>query len=144
MEDKRGKQGHSDFRRICRHFFLYSVLSFWFSISFFQIAVAQVTPFKKSVLDSLTANEFNGSASYAFNLGQDGTSSLTTNANLGLMYSTISSNYELVGNSYFNRFESFSTSNSFYSLARISLFSHNLDGEKVFERRWYPEAVEMC
>src|SRR5436305_9665315 len=86
-----------------------------------QTCFAQATPFKKSVLDSLTANEFNASFAYSINLGQDGTSTLTTNADLGLLYSTQRSDYELNATSYFDRFEKTSTSNRFFSMLRVSM-----------------------
>jgi hypothetical protein len=94
-------------------------------------------------LDSLKANDFNGSLSYAFNVGQDGTSTFTTNADLGMMYSTRRSNYELMGSSYFNRFESTSTSNRFYVLARISLFSHEIADSTLIEKKLYPEPFSL-
>ena len=104
---------------------------------------AQATPFKKSVLDSITANEFNGSFSYAINLGQDGTNTLTTNADLGLLYATQRSNYELNATSYFDKFEKTSTSNRFFSMLRVSMFSHDLSGEKIVEKKIYAEPFAM-
>jgi hypothetical protein len=38
----------------------------------------QVTPFGKSVLDSLQANDFNLSLAFAFNSSQDGSNTLAT------------------------------------------------------------------
>ncbi len=104
-----------------------------------QISVAQVTPFENSLLDSLSANEFNGSLSYGANLGQDGTSTLTTSANAAVMYSTAKSNYQLIGSNYFNRLDAMSTSNWLTSIAIASLFSHNIQGKTIKENKFYPE-----
>lgn len=120
----------------------YVTLLFLFCFSM-SVCLGQATPFKKSVLDSLKANDFNGSIAYAFNLGQDGTSTFTTNADLGMMYSTRRSNYEITGSSYFNRFESTSTANRLYVIARFSLFSHDIVNGKLKENRIYPEPFSM-
>ena len=101
------------------------ILFFFFFIQ--TDCMAQVTPFKKSVLDSLKANEFNGSFSYALNLGQDGTSTFTTNTDVGILYSNRRSDYELVGNGYRNRFEANSISNRLFVLAKVAMFSHIME-----------------
>jgi hypothetical protein len=102
-------------------------------------AHAQVTPFKKSVLDSLSANEFNGSLSYGLSLARDGVSSLYSNVDLGLMYSTKRSNYEIIGSSSFNKLDSISGSNRVFIMGRGSLFSHTVNGDRVIEKNIYPE-----
>ncbi|PWT95521.1 MAG: hypothetical protein C5B52_17670 [Bacteroidetes bacterium] len=116
---------------------------FWVCVFAFARLFAQATPFKKSVLDSLKANEFNGSFSYLINLGQDGTSTLTTALDFGVMYSTKRSNYELVGSSFFSHFESTSTANRFYTMLRGSLLSHKVEDGKLIEKRFYPEPFIM-
>lgn len=100
---------------------------------------AQVTPFQKSVLDSLKANQFNLSVAFALNAGQDGTSSLTSGTDIGMMYDTRRSNYELLQSSYFNRLESVSTSNRFIAMFRASIFSHDTVNSRIVEKRFYPE-----
>ena len=105
--------------------------------------IAQVTPFEKSVLDSLSANDFNFSVGFLFNASEDGTSSLTTGTDIGMMYSTKKSNYELIQSSYFSRLESFSSSNRFIALIRGDLFSHDTLGERVIEKRFYPEPFAL-
>ena len=131
-------------RNLDRSRILYQLLYFiCFMSNSLPDCSGQATPFKKSVLDSLKANDFNCSFAYAFNLGQDGTSTFTTNADLGMMYSTRRSNYELMGSSYFNRFESTSTANRLYAIARISLFSHDISGDTLKEKKLYPELFSM-
>lgn len=114
-------------------------------ILLFQISKisAQVTPFEKSVLDSLSANDFNMSIGFAFNASEDGTKSLTTGTDIGLMYATKKSNYEIIQSSYFSRLESFSSSNRFIALLRADLFSHDTLGERVIEKRFYPEPYAL-
>jgi len=99
----------------------------------------QVTPFQKSVMDSIEANSFNASIALGFNASHDATSSLTTSADVGLMYSTERSNFQLVQSSYFNRYERFSTDNRFIAMATASLFSHDSVGNKLIENKVYPE-----
>ncbi|HTQ26940.1 MAG TPA: hypothetical protein VMI35_02385 [Puia sp.] len=122
---------------------LYMLLFYAVAVFHVHECRAQGTPFKKSVMDSLSANQFNGSISYAINLGQDGTSSLTTAADIGAMYSTRRSNYSLVANSYFDRYETTSTSNRFFAMATISAFSHDTAAGKVVEKRLYPEPFSL-
>ena len=116
-----------------------SLLLFIAIFIFLPSGNSQVTPFQKSVLDSLEANTFNMSIAFAFNASQDGSSSLTTGTDIGMLYATKRSNYEIIQSSYYNRLESFSSSDRFIALARAALFSHELRGEHVVEKRVYPE-----
>jgi hypothetical protein len=117
-----------------------SLLAIIFFLFFFLPAShGQVTPFQKSVLDSLEADQFNLSIAFACNISQDGTYSLTTGTDIGMMYSTRRSNYELLQSSYSNRLESFSTANRFAAMLRGSLFSHDSLGTKLIEKGFYPE-----
>ena len=111
------------------------------AIFILQSGYAQVTPFEKSVLDSLESNDFNMSVAFVFNAAQDGTNTLTTGNDASVMYSTEKSNYQLVQSSYHNRLDQLSTSNRFFAMAIASLFSHQEDssGQKLVEKQFYPE-----
>ncbi|MFI5154158.1 MAG: hypothetical protein ACHQET_12535 [Chitinophagales bacterium] len=105
---------------------------------------AQVTPFEKSVLDSLEANDFNGSISWGFNVGQDGTSTFVTNSDIGLMYSTRRSNYQLLESAYFSRYESFNTVDRYFVMGIASLYSHDLVSDSILtEKKIYPEPFTL-
>ena len=99
----------------------------------------QVTPFKKSVLDSLQANQFNVSIAFALNASQDGSSSLTTGSDFGMMYSTRRSSYQIAQSSYFNRLDGYAGSNRFAAMLSGSVFSHDTLGTRLVEKAWYPE-----
>ena len=99
----------------------------------------QVTPFQKSVLDSIEANEFNLSVAFAFNVSHDGSSSLTTGTDIGMLYSTRRSNYQLTQSSYFNRLENYSASNRFAALLSGSILSQDTVVGRIVEKSWYPE-----
>jgi hypothetical protein len=118
---------------------LFFIVIYCLSFLIIPNSYGQVTPFQKSVLDSLEANDFNLSVAFAFNVSQDGTSTLTTGTDIGMMYSTRRSNYQIAQSSYFNRLESFSTSNRFAAMLSGSIFSHDTIGKKLVEKRWYPE-----
>jgi hypothetical protein len=135
--------GHTGLHHYCRESYLRILFLAYVSIIACASCLAQATPFKKSVLDSISANEFNGSFSYSVNLGQDGTSTLTTNAQAGLLYSTKRNNYEFKASSYFDRFGKTSTSNRLFAMARCSLFSHDFNGEKIKEEKLYAEPFTM-
>jgi hypothetical protein len=122
-------------KEACRRRFIWIAISFFF----FAPAWGQVTPFEKSVLDSLKANDFNLSVAFAYNSSQDGSSTVTTGLDIGMMYSTRICNYELTQSSYYNQFDSYSSSNRFFAMMTGSLFSHNLVGKKLKEKRFYPE-----
>ena len=99
----------------------------------------QVTPFKKSVMDSVHANEFNVSLAFTFNSGNNGTKTLTTGTEIGLLYARERSKYQLAQSSYFNQIDKFSTDNRFAAMVTASLFDHDSVGSKVVENRIYPE-----
>ena len=109
----------------------------------FLSGYGQVTPFQKSVLDSLQANEFNVSLAFIFNSSQDGTNSITTGTDVGIMYSTKRSNYELVESAYKNRLENFSASDRMFVMLTCGLNSHDFDGKTIEEKRLYPEPFIM-
>jgi len=104
----------------------------------------QVTPFEKSVMDSLQANDFNASFAFAFNASQDGTRTLTLGTDAGLMYSTQRSNYELLESGFHNKLEQASIANRFFTMIRGSLFSHYLRDDSVLvENANYPEPFAL-
>lgn len=115
-------------------------ISFLLLLILIPVCRAQVTHFEKSALDSLQANDFNLSLAFAFNAGQDGTKTLTTGTDVGMMYSTLHSNYEIVQSSYHNKLEQFSTSNRFLVMGRGSLWSHEIIKDSILiEKANYPE-----
>ena len=121
---------------------LSAVLSFLVLCTF--LCRAQVTPFEKSVLDSLTADEFNCSIAWGLNLGQDGTSTFVTNSDVGLMYSTKRSNYQILESSNFSRYESFNTVNRFLVMGIASLYSHDIESDTILtEKKIYPEPFSL-
>ncbi len=106
---------------------------------FISNSFAQVTPFKKSVLDSLVPNHFNVSIAFALNASQDGSSSLTSGTDIGIMYSTKRSSYQIAQSSYYNRLDSYSGSNRFAALFTGSLFSLDTVRTRLVQKAWYPE-----
>lgn len=111
----------------------------FFIFSMLLLGYGQVTPFQKSVLDSLQANQFNLSVAFAFNTSQDGTSSVTTGTDIGMMYATKRSNYEIVESAYKNRLDDFSASDRLFAMLTCALNSHDFDGKTIVEKRLYPE-----
>ncbi len=108
-------------------------------VFFFSYSFGQVTPFKKSVLDSLTPNQFNLSIAFALNASQDGSNSLTSGTDLGMMYSTRKSSYQITQSSYYNRLEGYSGSNRFAAMLSGAIFSHDTVSTRIVEKAWYPE-----
>jgi hypothetical protein len=104
---------------------------------------AQVTPFKKSVLDSIKPNDFNLSVAYTLNLSEDGTSSLVTNFDAGLLYSTRKNDYEIISSAYFNRTDENSTSNRFQVIVRAGINSHELKGKLNKTNRIFAEPFAL-
>src|SRR5580765_1486515 len=104
------KKGNSGFLS----FYIIVVLCLFFLFE----AEGQVTPFRKSVLDSLKANEFNLSIALAFNASQDGISSAAAATDLGLMYSTSRSSFELLQSSYYSLLGGVTTFNRFAAILK--------------------------
>ncbi len=104
---------------------------------------AQVTPFKKSVMDSVHANEFSTSIGFTLNAGQSTTKTLTIGSDIGLMYATERSNFQLFESSYFNKIEKYSTDNRFAVMVTASLFDHDSVNGKIVENRVYPEPFAL-
>ena len=106
-------------------------------------AEGQVTPFRKSVLDSLKANEFNLSIAFAFNASQDGISSAEGSTDLGMMYSTSRSSYEVLQSSYYSLLGGVTTFNRFAAIFKGTIFSHTIVDGYVKEKKVYPEPFVM-
>jgi hypothetical protein len=93
-----------------------------------------MTPFMKSVLDSLHANQFNASISLAFATSQDGISSLVAYSDAALMYSNRRSNYSISENNSRSLYDGLSTSNHLYVLASGDVFSHDIKDSQLVEK----------
>ena len=102
-------------------------------------AEGQVTPFRKSVLDSLKANEFNLSIALAFNASQDGVSSVAGSTDLGVMYSTSRSSFELLQSSFYSLLGGFTTFDRFAAILKGTIFSHEIVDGYAREKKVYPE-----
>jgi hypothetical protein len=101
--------------------------------------MGQVTPFKKSVLDSLEDDDFHLSLAITFNSSQDGETTLTASSDIAAMYSTQKSNYQILQSSYFNRITGNLSANRFFAMGIASLYNHTSKGEKITENSFYPE-----
>jgi len=104
-----------------------------FATSFTQPIWAQVSQFKKSVLDSLHANKLYGVGGLSFLLNQDSKAELFTLADASFLYASRVHTYEWLSSLNYNSTDQISSTNRFYSMLRAGLYRNVHDANNQLQ-----------
>ena len=98
---------------------------------------AQVTQFKKSVLDSLEQNRVYGVGGLSFLLKQDSKAELFALADASFLYATRKHTLEWLSSLNYNSTDQISSTNRFYSMIRAGLFRnvHDSANQQVLKKK---------
>jgi hypothetical protein len=98
---------------------------------------AQVTQFKKSVLDSLEQNRVYGVGGLSFLLNQDSKAELFALADASFLYATRKHTLEWLSSLNYNSTDQISSTNRFYSMIRAGLFRnvHDSANQRLLKKK---------